>query len=119
MADERKKIFIDTVEGLFTAYPLSVPTEAHEFFDDYKKSGAQAKLFTDKGIAVIQEMREIDDWISAKSLGERMDLSGRSVSGTMRKLVTDGYIEKKAGSPAMYKITEKGKMCELKAEVDN
>jgi predicted transcriptional regulator len=53
-------------------------------------------------------MKEINDWITAKSLGEALDISGRSVSGTMRKLVGDGFVEKKAGTPASYKITEKG-----------
>lgn len=113
MTDERKNIFIDTVEELFQAYPMNVPTEALEFFEDYKKSKSTAKAYTDKGIAVIKALREIDDWITAKSLGEQMDVSGRSVSGTMRKLVTDGYVEKQAGNPASYRITEKGKTCDF------
>ena len=112
MADERKNIFIDTVEELFKAYPMSVPAEALDFFEDYKKGkSGNAKKFTDKGIAILVAMREIDDWITAKSLGERLDVSGRSVSGTMRKLVTDGYIEKKAGNPISYRITNAGKTC--------
>ena len=113
MTDERKNIFIDTVEELFQAYPMNVPTEALEFFEDYKKSKSTAKAYTDKGIAVIKALREIDDWITAKSLGEQMDVSGRSVSGAMRKLVTDGYVEKQAGNPASYRITEKGKTCDF------
>lgn len=113
MADERKNIFIDTVEELFKAYPMNVPTEALEFFEDYKKGKSAAKAYTDKGIAVIKALREIDDWITAKSLGEQMDISGRSVSGTMRKLVTDGFVEKRTGSPASYRITDKGKTCDF------
>ena len=118
MADERKKVFIETVERLFynAEDPLDIPTDAVLFFEDYKKSASTAKAFTEKGIAIIKEMREVNDWISAKSLGERMDISGRSVSGTMRKLVTDGYIEKQAGNPASYKITDKGMTCEFDNE---
>lgn len=117
MTDERKNIFIETVEELFKAYPLNVPSEAFDFFEDYKKAkNGNSKAFTEKGIAIIKEMREVNDWISAKSLGERMDISGRSVSGTMRKLVTDGYIEKQAGNPASYKITDKGMTCEFDNE---
>ena len=37
-ANERKKIFIDTVEELFKAYPMNVPEEAASFFEDYKKA---------------------------------------------------------------------------------
>ena len=121
MADERKNIFIDTVEELFKAYPMNVPAEAFDFFEDYKKGkSGNAKKFTDKGIAILKEMREVDDWITAKSLGERMNISGRSVSGTMKKLVSDGYIEKKAGSPISYRITELGKNCDFEIEeLDN
>lgn len=111
MTDERKKIFIETVEALFNANELNVPDDAKSFFEDYKKGASTVKAFTEKGIAIIKEMREVNDWISAKSLGERMDISGRSVSGTMRKLVIDGYIEKQAGNPASYKITDKGMTC--------
>jgi predicted transcriptional regulator len=108
MADERKKIFIETVENLFNSYPLSVPSEALEFFEDYQKSNSVAKEMTEKGYNLLQELKEVNDWITAKSLGERLDISGRSVSGTMRKLVSDGFVEKQAGNPASYRVTEKG-----------
>ena len=114
--DERKNIFIDTVEELFKAYPMNVPPEATEFFEDYKKSKSQKKAFTEKGINVILALREVNDWITAKSLGLKMDVSGRSVSGTMRKLVEDGYVEKMAGNPASYRITEKGMNCNFEQE---
>lgn len=115
MANERKKIFIETVEKLFKAYPLSVPEEARDFFEDYKKGKSGAKDFTEKGIAVIKALREVDDWITAKSLGEGyLNASGRSVSGTIRKLIEDGYVEKKEAKPsAFYKITELGKTCDF------
>lgn len=108
MADERKKIFIETVENLFNSYPLAVPSEALEFFEDYKKCSSTAKEMTEKGYNILKELKEVNDWITAKSLGERLDISGRSVSGTMRKLVSDGFAEKQVGNPASYKITEKG-----------
>lgn len=119
MTDERKNIFIETVESLFAAYPLNVPSEALDFFEDYKKGkSTNKKMFTEKGINLIKEMREINDWITAKAVGDRLDISGRSISGTFRKLVEDGYVEKRAGSPASYKITEKGMTCELGIEIE-
>lgn len=119
MADERKKIFIETVENLFNSYPLAVPSEAFEFFEDYRKGNSVAKEMTDKGYNILQELKEINDWITAKALGERLDISGKSVSGTMRKLVTDGFVEKLAGNPASYKITEKGLNYERKIIEEN
>ena len=121
MTDERKNVFIETVENFFNAYPLNVPTEALEFFEDYKRGkSSNRKEITDKGIAIILALRENPEWITAKALGEIMDVSGRSISGSMKKLVEDGYVEKRAGTPSAYKITEKGLTCELPtAEVDN
>lgn len=125
MADERKDIFINTVERLFTKYTFEdeIPQEALDFFEDYKKGkSSNKKKITEKGINLIKEMREINDWTTAKAVGDRLDIAGRSVSGTFRKLVEDGYVEKRAGSPASYKITKKGMTCDLScdgAEVDN
>ena len=121
MTDERKNVFIETVENLFNAYPMNVPAEALEFFEDYKRGkSSNRKEITEKGIAIILTLRENHEWITAKALGEIMDVSGRSVSGSMKKLVEDGYVDKRAGTPSAYKITEKGMTCELPtAEVDN
>lgn len=111
MTDERKNIFIDTVDALFKSSntDIYIPMEAIDFFEDYKKGrGGAAKEITDKGVAVLMKMKDINDWATAKTIGEAMEVSGRSVSGTMKKLVTDGFVEKQAGNPAVYKITEKG-----------
>ena len=121
MTDERKNVFIETVENLFNAYPMNVPAEALEFFEDYKRGkSSNHKEITEKGIAIILALRENPEWITAKALGEIMDVSGRSVSGSMKKLVEDGYVEKRAGNPSAYKITEKGLAFEAPtAQVDN
>lgn len=124
MTDERKNVFIETVDALFKSAntDIFIPIEAIEFFEDYKKGkSSNRKEITGKGIAIILAMRENpDDWVTAKALGEVMDVSGRSVSGSMKKLVEDGYVEKRAGTPSAYKITEKGLTCDLPtAEVDN
>ena len=125
MTDERKNIFIETVEELFKivkynegkTIDFSIPDEAIEFFEDYKKGkSGNSKAFTEKGIAVLKALREVDDWITAKSLGDNMEVSGRSVSSTMKKLIADGYVEKRAGSPASYRVTESGKTCEFTIE---
>ena len=39
--------------------------------------------------------------------------SSRSVSGTMRKLVSDGFVEKIGDKSALYIITTKGKELEI------
>ena len=123
MTDERKNVFIETVDALFKSAntDIFIPMEAIEFFEDYKRSkSSNRKEITEKGVAIILALRENPEWITAKALGEIMDVSGRSVSGSMKKLVEDGYVEKRAGNPSAYKITEKGLTCDFPtAEVDN
>jgi len=103
----------DTAVG---AEEMELARTALDFYENYQNSQPAKKPITDKGIAIILAMREVEDWITAKSLGEQMDISGRSVSGSLKKLVTDGYVDKRAGSPAAYKITEKGMTCNLEIE---
>ena len=123
MTDERKDIFIETVDALFKSpnTDIYIPLEAIDFFEDYKKGkSSNRKEITEKGIAIILALQENPEWITAKALGEIMDVSGRSVSGSMKKLVEDGYVEKRAGNPSAYKITEKGLAFEAPtAQVDN
>lgn len=118
MTDERKNVFIETVERLFEivkydenrSIDIFIPDEAIDFFNDYKKGkSSNKKIITEKGIIIINAMRELDeDWITAKSLSEHIDMTPKSISGSMKKLVTDGFVEKLAGNPASYKLTEKG-----------
>ena len=116
MADERKIIFIETVEELFAKCQfneeinITIPQEALDFFEDYKKAKSESSQpFTEKGIVVMEALSKVDDWITATALGEMIGKNGRSVSGTMKKLIEDGYVEKKEGKPASYRITEFGK----------
>lgn len=121
MADKRKIVFIETVEKLFEivkydegkTIDFSIPEEALDFFEDYKKAKSEgSQPFTEKGIVVMKALYEVNDWITATALGEIIGKNGRSVSGTMKKLVEDGYVEKKEGKPASYHITEFGKEIE-------
>ena len=49
----------------------------------------------------------------AKDIGEGLFISSRAVSGAIRKLVTDGYVEKIGQEPVVYALTEKGKTVEI------
>ena len=125
MTDERKNIFINTVETLFEimkdydggTIDFTIPDEAIDFFNDYKKGrSSERKEITEKGIAIVLGMRAMgEDWATAAAIGEQIDMSGKSVSGALKKLITDGYAEKVEGKPAMYRLTEKGMNCELPA----
>ena len=45
----------------------------------------------------------------AKDIADGLYISSRAVSGSLRKLVTDGFCEKVGTDPVVYTLTEKGK----------
>ena len=117
MAEERKEIFIREVERLFAENENSIDPVALDFFKDYCKGKAtNKKEITEKGISIILGMRAMEDgYVTAAAIGAEIDMNGKSVAGSLKKLVTDGYVEKKAGNPAAYRLTEKGQTCEIVA----
>ena len=56
----------------------------------------------------MQEHQEEQAWKS-KEIAEGLFMSSRAVSGTMRKLVTDGFVEKVGQDPIVYTLTNNGK----------
>lgn len=72
-------------------------------------------LFTDNGKLILQYLKDNQEtpmW-KAKDIAEGLFISSRGVSGAMRKLVTDGYVEKVGQDPVIYSLTEKGKTVEI------
>lgn len=82
---------------------------AYEFFKELCK---QDDVVTDKGKPIIAFMQEryveFNNLFKAKDIGEGIGVSSRSVSGSLKKLVTDGYVEKVGKEPTIYALTEKG-----------
>lgn len=68
--------------------------------------------FTENGKMIldfmIANLTEFNNLFKSKDIAERIGVSSRTVSGAIRKLVTDGYVEKMEGSPITYSLTEKG-----------
>ena len=99
----------------FTAFQLS--DEAMAYFESLKTDKGRSKAITENGIKILQFMKENCDArnniFKAAEIGEGLFMSGRSVSGSMRKLVSDGYVVKEGKDPVCYSITESGKSFEL------
>ena len=78
-----------------------------QFFNELKEE----KILTKKGIEILKflQNQNKDDVFTAKMLSENIDMNARSISGSMRKLLQDGFVERIGSStPNSYKITEKG-----------
>lgn len=110
-----KQDFISYVESNFSSNPL--PENLTEYWDKFKgavKDG-EKPLFTDNGKKILTFLKENDvtkTW-KAKDIAEGLFISSRTVSGGIRKLVNDGYVEKIGQDPVLYTITEQGKNIEI------
>ena len=84
-----------------------------DYYLKFKEGGggdASKPAFTEKGIVILKYLKENPEAVlPAKKIAEDLELSSRTVSGAMKKLVNDGYVEKFEGEPKTYSITEKGK----------
>ena len=72
-------------------------------------------LFTDNGKLILKHLQDNQDvpmW-KAKDIAEGLFISSRAVSGAMRKLVSDGFVEKVGQDPVIYTLTENGKTIEI------
>lgn len=90
--------------------------EAQEFLCAALESGGKS-AFTENGIKILKAMKDNQEKyiniFTAKNLGEILFMSPRSVSGSMKKLIAEGYVEKVGLSPVSYGLTDKGKACEF------
>ena len=115
----KKEKFIECVENaLFSKIDLNdLDSDVLDYWNALKGAkDVEKPLFTDNGKLVIEYLKSLPDGapaMKAKDIAEALFVSSRSVSGAMRKLVTDGFVEKIGDSPVLYVITEKGKNIEI------
>ena len=112
----KKEEFIKYVEDLIDGNHYEMSENAKTYWEAFKGKAEEEKpLFTDNGkliLKFLQENTETETW-KAKDIAEGLFTSSKTVSGAMRKLVTDGYVEKVGENPSVYSITEKGKNIEI------
>ena len=114
----KKESFINFVTELINTSNKEMPEEAQSYWEALKVTdGPKEKpMFTENGKLILQYLQEnstVDMW-KAKDIAEGLLISSRTVSGSMRKLITDGFIEKIGKDPTIYSLTQKGKEIEIK-----
>lgn len=71
------------------------------------------KGITENGSKILKIMQnnfeKYNNIFTSKNIGEFLFMSPRSVSGSMKKLITDGYVIKLGLNPVSYGLTELGK----------
>lgn len=113
----KKEKFIELVETGFKAISIDIndpdTADAMAYWEAFKgKKEIEKPEFTDNGKLILKYLQNHATDIpmaKAKDIGEGLFVSSRVVSGAIRKLVTDGYVEKIGQDPTVYAITEKGK----------
>ena len=79
------------------------------------KEEKEKPMFTDNGKLILQFLRDNSDTTTwkARDIAEGLFITSRTVSGAIRKLCTDGFVEKVSQDPVIYTITELGKTVEI------
>ena len=104
--------FIKYVEDLIDGNHYEMSENVRLYWEAFKGKVEEDKpLFTDNGKLILQYLKDNQStptW-KAKEIAEGLFISSRAVSGAIRKLVTDGYVEKMGQDPVIYSLTENGK----------
>lgn len=88
-------------------------SEAVDYFQKLlnSKDEVSKDSITDKGKEILDFMFDnqsrFELGFKSSEIGEGLFVSSRSVAGSMRKLVKDGYVDKTETTPARYIITTK------------
>lgn len=106
--------------------PVVVPDEVKEFYDMLRSQQdrqIEKPLFTETGLQILEYLQgQNTKSLKAKDIADGMEISSRKVSGSIRKLVSDGFVEKFGSNPVVYTLTEKGKNFDIeqyKGELNN
>lgn len=106
----KKESFVKFIDTLIADQDM--PADAAEYWEAFKQIEEKEKpQFTENGRLVLKFLQDHPEpslW-KAKDIAEQLGISSRVVSGAMRKICDDGYVEKMGKDPTIYKITDNGK----------
>lgn len=117
----KKEAFIEIVEEIFSRpdiyaenYLDDTYALADEYWNEFKAGKIKGpKGMTENGAKLLSWMQEnmenMSNVFTSKEAAEALFTSGRSIAGSMRKLVADGYVDKIGKNPVQYALTDKGK----------
>ena len=109
-----KQEFINFLDTLMNACPNIVnemmTDNIQAYIDTIKNTKETKPEITDNGKVILDYIQKSDTtMLKSRDIAEGLFISSRAVSGALRKLVSDGFVEKIGSDPAVYTITEKGK----------
>ena len=116
----KKSEFLKFLNELLVTAPEETINKMSDDVKNYiefltKENDIEKPLFTENGKKILVYMRENQNipLMKAREIAEGMEISSKTVSGAIRKLVSDGYVEKVGQDPTVYTLTENGKNIEI------
>lgn len=109
-----KQEFLDFLNSLIEAAPdvaeEKMTDSVKKFIETLSEKGEDKPEITDNGKVILDYMQKSNEpLLKSRDIAEGLFVSSRKVSGGLRKLVTDGFVEKVSKDPVIYTLTEKGK----------
>lgn len=101
--------------------PVNLPDEVQDVYNLlHEQQNMEKPMFTESGLAILEYLQSCDatSW-KAKDIADGMIISSRKISGAIRKLVTDGFVDKYGQNPVIYSLTEKGKNFDIDGYKNN
>lgn len=116
-----KQEFLEFLDALMVAAPDVVKEkgtdEILEYIEALKGTTPKKVGFTENGEKILRFLQTSDaPFLKARDIGDALNMASRTVSGSLRKLVNDGYVDKMGSNPTLYSITAKGKNYNFEGE---
>lgn len=117
----KRDAFIQVIETVLSkpevidSFSQEIWTSAIDFWKEFlnNKPRESGISITENGVKILTWMctnkENLSNVFTSREIAEGLFTSGRSVSGAMRKLTSDGYVQKVGQNPVQYSLTEQGK----------
>ena len=115
----KKSKFIEAIEdAFFSKVDINeLDPDIVDYWNALKGTGNEDKpMFTDNGKLIMKYLQSLptdSPMMKAREIAEGMFIGSRAVSGAMRKLVSDGFVEKVGQDPVMYSLTDAGRNIQI------
>lgn len=110
--------YLELLNQLKARYKIEDNDEiANELSDFLEAQGDNSKpIITEAGLQILEYLQGCGKTtLKAKDIADGMGVSSRKVSGSLRKLTSDGFVDKFGSSPVTYSLTEKGKTFDVES----
>lgn len=103
------KYFAELQEN-FNSTPPEEVSVVLQILKNQSLSEKAKSLITEAGMKILEYMQNTDArMVTASDIAQGMEVSSRKVTGAIRKLAADNFVEKFGQSPVKYSLTEQGK----------